>query len=306
MLSKKLIKSPLNYTGGKFKLLPQILPLFPKDIDVFYDIFCGGANVAINVNAKNIVCIDINKKIIDLYNYFLTKNSEYLCEEISDIIKHYKLSNSNLNGYEYYNANSSNGLAEYNKENFINLKKDYNNKNFEIYDENILFYLLIIYGFNNQIRFNKKGEFNISIGKRDFNQKIKSNFIGFIDKLHNSNISFKCSDYKDFILDENMNNFIYADPPYLITTATYNESDGWNKEKERSLLDYLNSINNKGVKFALSNVIEHKNKKNEILEKWINENGYIMHELNFSYNNSSYQSKNKDTVTKEILVTNYK
>ena len=39
-----MIQSPLNYTGGKYKLLPQILPLFPKDIDVFVDLFCGGCN----------------------------------------------------------------------------------------------------------------------------------------------------------------------------------------------------------------------------------------------------------------------
>jgi len=32
-----LIQSPLNYTGGKFKLLPQILPLFPQNIDIFVD-----------------------------------------------------------------------------------------------------------------------------------------------------------------------------------------------------------------------------------------------------------------------------
>ena len=37
-----LIKSPLNYTGGKFKLLPQILPLFPDNIDTFVDLFAGG------------------------------------------------------------------------------------------------------------------------------------------------------------------------------------------------------------------------------------------------------------------------
>ena len=32
-----LIQSPLNYTGGKYKLLPQLLPLFPKNIDIFID-----------------------------------------------------------------------------------------------------------------------------------------------------------------------------------------------------------------------------------------------------------------------------
>lgn len=38
----ELIKSPLNYVGGKYKLLPQILPLFPAHINTFYDVFGGG------------------------------------------------------------------------------------------------------------------------------------------------------------------------------------------------------------------------------------------------------------------------
>ena len=61
-----LVKSPLNYVGGKYKLLPQILPLFPKDIDTFYDLFGGGANVAVNVNANKIVCNDINTKVMEI------------------------------------------------------------------------------------------------------------------------------------------------------------------------------------------------------------------------------------------------
>ena len=56
--SDEYIKSPLNYIGGKYKLLPQIIPLFPREINTFVDLFVGGANVAINVNAKNIVCND--------------------------------------------------------------------------------------------------------------------------------------------------------------------------------------------------------------------------------------------------------
>lgn len=30
-----MIQSPLNYTGGKYKLLPQILPFFPENINCF-------------------------------------------------------------------------------------------------------------------------------------------------------------------------------------------------------------------------------------------------------------------------------
>ena len=39
-MKEKLIKSPMNYVGGKYKLLPQILPLFPENIDTFVDMFC--------------------------------------------------------------------------------------------------------------------------------------------------------------------------------------------------------------------------------------------------------------------------
>ena len=59
-----MIESPLNYTGGKYKLLPQILPYFPKNIDRFVDIFCGGCNVGCNVKANSIVFNDNNIMII--------------------------------------------------------------------------------------------------------------------------------------------------------------------------------------------------------------------------------------------------
>ena len=57
-LREKPIASPLNYTGGKYKLLPQIFPLFPDNVNTFVDIFCGGCNVGINVNAQHIICND--------------------------------------------------------------------------------------------------------------------------------------------------------------------------------------------------------------------------------------------------------
>ena len=62
---EELIKSPLNYTGGKFKLLPQILPLFPDKINTFVDLFAGGCNVGINVRANKIICNDILYQVMD-------------------------------------------------------------------------------------------------------------------------------------------------------------------------------------------------------------------------------------------------
>ncbi|WP_274599342.1 hypothetical protein [Enterococcus faecium] len=42
--------------------------------------------------------------------------------------------------------------------------------------------------------------------------------------------------------------FIYADPPYLITTAAYNENGGWSEKDEKDLYDYLD----KQMKIILS------------------------------------------------------
>ena len=64
------IKCPLNYTGGKYKILSPIFEIMPKEIDTFVDLFAGGFNVGINVNAKKVICNDHNNYIIELYQYF--------------------------------------------------------------------------------------------------------------------------------------------------------------------------------------------------------------------------------------------
>ena len=95
----KYIKSPMNYTGGKYKLLPQILPLIPENIDTFVDLFTGGANVAININAKKIIANDIEKRIINIYKFFQTENIGNIIKNIESFIEKFELSMENVDGY---------------------------------------------------------------------------------------------------------------------------------------------------------------------------------------------------------------
>lgn len=108
-----IIKSPLNFTGGKHKLLPQLLPLFPDDVHTFIDLFCGGCNVALNVTAKKIICNDKEPHLLGLLEYL--KNTPYteITESVMAIINKYNLSISSRNGYECYGCNSSMGLGTY-------------------------------------------------------------------------------------------------------------------------------------------------------------------------------------------------
>ena len=258
------VKSPLNYTGGKYKLLNQIIPIFPDDLDLFVDMFSGGGNVGINVNAKKIICVDKQKEIIRVMNLFKKYEDGYIIDKLEKIIDKYNLSNSLLNGYELYNCTSDKGLGQYNKSKYLELRNDYNKEKEDSVEKDFLFLTLVIYGFNNQIRFNSNGEFNMPVGKRDFNNSIRKNLKSFITKLKTKNIDFINSDFREFVIETTNNTLVYCDPPYFLGTASYNENGGWTSQDEIDLLKYLAVLDQSGVKFALSNVIEHKGEKGNV------------------------------------------
>lgn len=298
-LQKTFIKSPLNYTGGKYKLLNQITPFFPKNIDTFVDLFTGGCNVAINCNANKIIANDINIQTIELYKYFKSKTFFKIINEIDALIQKYNLSQTSLHGYEKYNTDSSIGLASYNKEAYLKLREDYNNN-----PTPIRFYTLIVFAFNNQIRFNKDGKFNLPVNKRDFTSNMRKNLELFVDRIKNLDIEFISKDFREVYIPDN--SFVYIDPPYLTATASYNENGGWNEELEKALLNYLDNLNERGINFALSNVFESKGIKNQLLIDWCYKRGYKINYLNYSYSNCNYQTKNRDkNSTVEVLITNY-
>ena len=302
----QLIQSPLNFTGGKYKLLPQILPLFPQGINCFVDLFCGGCNVGINIDSNSVVYNDIDEHLFYLFNTFKNLDKEVTFELIFKIIKDYDLSLVCENGYDYYNCDSGSGVGSYNKERFLKLRNDFNHHKQEDYYYYLMLYVLIVYAFNNQIRFNAKGEYNLPVGKRDFNKKMQTKLSAFIDRLHRQDCSFSCKSFTEFdVSDLTERDFVYVDPPYLITCATYNEQDGWNEDHEKELLKFLDGLNSKQIRFALSNVLRSKGKENTILLEWLSKNNYTIHHLNYGYANSNYQTKDKQSKSEEVLITNY-
>nr|CAI52506.1 DNA-methyltransferase [Geobacillus stearothermophilus] len=282
----KYIKSPLNYTGGKFKLLDQILPKFPKRIDTFVDLFCGGCNVGINVNANKIICNDIIDYLIQLLKYFQTHSIDHILSHIETRIQEYNLSKSNKEGY----------LA----------LRDYYNKHRFILD----LYVLTCYSFNHVIRFNSKHEFNAPFGQNrsHFNDTLKKKLVDFVNEIHSKNIVFTNNDFEISLDEFGPNDFFYCDPPYLISQGVYNDGKrgfkGWDEEQEIRLLNFLDRLNEKGIKFALSNVFENKGLRNDLLIQWCERNEYFVYPISSNYSNSSYHRKDRNT-SLEVLITNY-
>ncbi len=301
------VQSPLNYTGGKFKLLSQIMPLFPGNIDVLVDLFCGGGNVGVNALAGRVVLNDFDSNIIHIFDLFRRYAAADVIASIEDIISDYGLSDSKINGYSFYHCESNRGLGAFNREKYNHLRTDMNNRVERDDRYYFMLFTLIIFAFNNQIRFNNKGEFNLPVGKRDFNNRMKTKVQRFSDKLKDRRFEFSSVDFRDVRLDGlTEQSLIYADPPYLVTCATYNESNGWNAELERHLLDYLDEANARGIKFALSNVLKSGDKENEILREWAERApDYVIHHLDYHYGNSNYHKKDRSKASNEVLITNF-
>lgn len=278
------LRSPLNYIGGKYKLLGQILPLFPKNIDTFYDLFAGGLNVSLNVTARSIVAYEIMTPLVDLYRFWYKTSTSIVLNKISATIGKFQLSSSNQAGYN-------------------TLRAEYNTTR-----DPLLLFVLICYSFNHQVRFNSRLEFNSPFGRdrSKFNDNISENLVSTISAIHQKKISFRAKSCLSLPVSRlNSDAFLYADPPYLITTAAYNDGkrgfEGWNMEKEQKLLALLDKANAKGLKFALSNAIENKGRVNSLLLAWASK--YKIHEMAASYANSSYNANRLGT--REVLITNY-
>ena len=306
MSEVRYIKSPLNYTGGKAKLLKQLEPLFGSNITTFVDLFCGSGTVGVNIEADRYYYNDLSGEVIGLIKLFSEFSYGEIVSEIESLIKSYGLSDTYTYGYAHYHVESSKGAGDYNKANYMRLRSDFNKVRVRDKHYYIMLFMLICYSFNNQIRFNNRGEFNMPVGKRDFNANMRKNLSDFMSGIQRQDRVISCGSFERFdvsVLDTK--SLVYCDPPYLISTATYNEQNGWTLDNEKRLLDFLDKLNSLGFRFALSNILRHKGKENELLKNWASCRHYIIHDLNFNYNNSSYHGKNTGEETQEVLITNY-
>ena len=287
---QNITQSPLNYTGGKHKLLPQILPLFPDNINTFFDLFGGGGCVSANVVADRIIYNDLSLPVVQMIEAFQFLDGDKVCEYIDRRIAKYNLNKENVEGYQSFRS-------AYNK---------------SVDKHPLDLYTLICYSFNNQVRFNSKGGFNVAFGKgrSEFNQALRQKVNDFCKVLHEKNITLTSCDFAEFDYIKS-GDFVYCDPPYLASSATY--SDGryiqttkgiikhnWTEQDERRLYEFLCDLTAKNVRWALSNNLSC----NPLVEEFANKNALKIHRLNADYSNCNYHKKStaKD---QEVLITNY-
>ena len=247
---------PLNYMGGKTNIIDYIKPHL-EGTPVLIDAMGGGFNVGINgYGFEKIIYNDINHIVRDILLMFKNESTKYLLDKIDKIIKQYS-------------------LAKHNKENYINYRNDDNTKYRYKDDYTIYLYTLILYGFQQQLRFNSSLEFNNPIGESGYNDSIKEKIVSFSRRLKELNVEFYNKNYYD-LKDLIDNSVVYLDPPYLITLGSYNDGkrgfNGWNELEEQKFIDFLDYLKKCNCKIVVSNIVKYKGRKNEYLAKWISAN----------------------------------
>ena len=283
MINMEYIKSPINYVGNKYRLLKDLVPLFPKDINTFVDVFSGSGTVLINVNANKYIYNDLNYFVSDIFKGLVETDYEKIVKSIEFIIEEYSLSKENKDGFNL-------------------LREDYNNGN----NEWFVLYTLMCFSFNHQFRFNSDMKYNSSFGsiRAYFSDRQKEDLRKMKDRLFCKDVqifskNFLDIDYSLFSKDD----FFYFDPPYLGSVGNYNDGkrgfDTWSEKSEKDLLKLLDMLNDKGFRFALSNNLKYKN---EFLDRW--KERYNVFSLQDKHLYSSYNKKDR-TLEEEILIINY-
>lgn len=302
MKKEKINRSPLFYVGDKYKLVREIKTHFPTTINRFIEPFVGGGSVFLNVKANEYLLNDIDSYVIDIHKFlssYISKEDDFF-NLIFSIIEKYNLSFSYIKNnvpLELKQQFKKTYFARFNKQNFNQLKTDYNNSK----ERNIAeLYVLLIYGFNRMLRFNSKNEYNLPVGNVDFNANVYNALLDYFNLNSTKKTNWYCLDFKQFLssIEYQGNDFIYLDPPYLITFSEYNKL--WNETTEKDLLQILDRLNEKEVKFAISNVTHYKEKENKQFINWSEK--YSSYQIK-----SNYISYHDNTIKKfnEVLVTNY-
>lgn len=292
----------VKWAGGKNKLIPQMEQYYPKElkenkIDVYIEPFVGGGAILIDIlkkyNIKKAYAFDINKNLINCYNIIKDK-VESLVLELKKLEEEYlKLDDENRKEY-YYDIRK--------KYNSINIE----NEN-EALEKTTYFIFLNKTCFNGLYRENRRGQFNVPIGKYKNPIIFDEENLIELSKLI-KNVTFINGDYRESYKYIEENTFIYFDPPYMPINKTssftsYSKED-FNDENQKELGEYFRKINdnNSNVKLMLSNSNpKNNNEKDDFFEQIYN--GFKINEI--KANRMINSNKEKRGKISELLIINY-
>lgn len=204
-------RSFLKWAGGKYKLLGELLPLFPEG-ERFVEPFVGAGVVFANVNYPSYFINDSNRDLMNVYDCLQSDVEKFIVDlrEVFD-------------------------LTGNNEENYIDLRDHFNDRQLSSpWMKSLFFIYLNRHCFNGLCRYNKNGKFNVPFGKYKtiYFPERELRYIG--NKIKDSRVEFWATDYSTVFDYVKSGDIVYCDPPYIPLSKTSNFTQyGGQKFEER-------------------------------------------------------------------------
>lgn len=222
----------VKWVGGKRQLMFELIKNMPKSYNSYFEPFIGGGALFFELQPEQAYISDMNEELINLYS--VVRDNVY--ELIKDLSKHevskeYFLEIRNIDRTEQYTELSDVERAS----RFIYLNRTC---------------------FNGMYRVNSQGQFNVPFGHYK-NPRIidENNLLNCSELLKKTEI--KCADFSEILTKVKKGDLVYFDPPYVplneTSSFTSYTKDGFDINMQFKLRDVCDELDNKGVKFMLSN-----------------------------------------------------
>lgn len=215
----KLFNPVIKWSGSKRSQAQQIASYLPE-FDTYFEPFVGGGSVLYAVAPEKAICGDICTPLIELWQ-IIKNNPALLCEQYR----------------KFWNELQADYMTYYRYRAHFNETKS-----------PIDLLCLSRTCVNGLIRFNSDGKFNNSLHytrKGISPDKLDTIIYDWSQKIQNA--TFVNTDYRESTASAKAGDFIYLDPPYFNTKGRY-----YGKINFEEFYIYLENLNQKGVKFALS------------------------------------------------------
>lgn len=234
-VNNSLISPVLKWAGGKRQLLNTLIPLLPEEYSIYCEPFFGGGALFFALQ-PHFACInDVNHDLMRVYSV-IKNNVDALIERLR------KFQN--------------------NKDHFYQVRRWDRNQNTYMLLSDIEKAARIIYlnrtCFNGLFRVNRLGEFNVPYGSyvnpNIVNEPLLRAVSGY---LNEAEIEICTGDYAEILNKLPENAFVYLDPPYdpVSETASFTSyvKGGFSREAQIKLRQYCDKLDERGIKFMLSN-----------------------------------------------------
>lgn len=233
-IGNHLIKPVIKWVGGKRQLLHQIQPRVPETFNRYCEPFLGGGAVFFALQPQKFLVSDVNPELINLYTV--------IRDDVDALISH--LGSMETSAEEYYRIRSLDRDDAWARVTQVEraARTIYLNRT----------------GYNGLYRVNRAGQFNVPYG-RHVNPRIlhEESLRAVSSYLNTAQGQISCASYQETIADLREGDFVYFDPPYdpVSQSASFTSytSDGFSREDQIALRDTCRELNDKGVKFMLSN-----------------------------------------------------